>query len=192
MPSSSHISESQPPGVGLLGGGHRRSGRAGFVLNEVDVRLYGSSPSAVERVKMLTDARRSYRRLRVVPQSDEGAHAVAELVADTHRNSAPLHQRTPQNLGASTRSNRTYFTSRKCTSATALRCSRRSSPKTRHTPLTWSRATMMRCWRPPPSRYCSTSTPAADPCVILGDGMLRACSRSARHGVPRVTCRLNA
>lgn len=68
MAKRSNFSESRPRAVGLLGSavfGGQSATR--FVLNGLDVRLYGASADAVERVhKMLPNVRRAYRRLRVV------------------------------------------------------------------------------------------------------------------------------
>ncbi|WP_271612245.1 3-hydroxyacyl-CoA dehydrogenase NAD-binding domain-containing protein [Bradyrhizobium sp. CCBAU 21362] len=78
------VREKLPRAVGLLGGGVIGGGWAArFILNGVDVRLYGPSTSAVERVqKILSNARRAYRRLTQVPLPAEGALTAVSSIDD--------------------------------------------------------------------------------------------------------------
>ncbi|WP_407114559.1 3-hydroxyacyl-CoA dehydrogenase NAD-binding domain-containing protein [Bradyrhizobium sp. LMG 9283] len=77
----------RPLTVGLLGTGVIGGGWAArFILNGVDVRLYGRSSSAVERVQeKLASARRAYRRLTQVPLPVEGALTVVNSIPDAVR-----------------------------------------------------------------------------------------------------------
>ncbi|MGY3079454.1 3-hydroxyacyl-CoA dehydrogenase [Bradyrhizobium sp. LM6.10] len=82
--SSAFSSERLPRAVGLLGSGVIGAGWAArFILNGVDVRLYGRSPGAAERVqKKITHARRAFERLTEVPLPAEGSLTVVDSVAD--------------------------------------------------------------------------------------------------------------
>ncbi|OAF16894.1 hypothetical protein AYJ54_37595 [Bradyrhizobium centrolobii] len=97
MLKSSNVSK-KPRAVGLLGGGIIGSGWAArFVLNGVDVRLYGRSPSTIERVqKVLADARRAYRQL--MPLPPEGSLTVVESVADAVRGVDLVQESLPERL----------------------------------------------------------------------------------------------
>ncbi|UWU81497.1 3-hydroxyacyl-CoA dehydrogenase NAD-binding domain-containing protein [Bradyrhizobium huanghuaihaiense] len=89
-----------PQAVGLLGGGVIGGGWAArFVLNGIDVRLYGPSSGAVERVqKMLANARRTYQRLTQVPLPAEGALIVVDSVADAVRGVELVQESAPERL----------------------------------------------------------------------------------------------
>ncbi|MCC8939221.1 3-hydroxyacyl-CoA dehydrogenase [Bradyrhizobium sp. Arg68] len=95
------MSERRVRAVGLLGGGVIGSGWAArFLLNGVDVRLYGPSPSAVERVqKKLDNARRAYRRLTLVSLPPEGALTVVNSVADAVHGVELVQESAPERLG---------------------------------------------------------------------------------------------
>lgn len=97
---SSNVSQKLPRAVGLLGGGGIGCGWAArFLLNGVDVRLYGPSPGTVERVqKMLADARRAYRQLTLMPLPSEGSLAVVESVADAVRGVDLVQESAPEYL----------------------------------------------------------------------------------------------
>lgn len=94
------MSERRVRAVGLLGGGVIGGGWAArFLLNGVDVRLYGSSPGAVERVhKNLENARRAYQRLTLVPLPPEGTLTVLDSVADTVRGVELVQESAPERL----------------------------------------------------------------------------------------------
>ncbi|KRP88607.1 hypothetical protein AOQ73_27735 [Bradyrhizobium pachyrhizi] len=100
MPESSKLSERRPRAVGLLGGGVIGGGWAArFVLNGVDVRLYGRSPGALERVqKMLANARRAYQRLTLVPMPAEGSLTVVKSVEDAVRGVELVQESAPERL----------------------------------------------------------------------------------------------
>ncbi|OPY96043.1 hypothetical protein A5906_05110 [Bradyrhizobium sacchari] len=100
MLETSNINEKLPRAVGLLGGGVIGSGWAArFLLNGVDVRLYGPSPDAVERVqKTLADARRAYRELTLMPLPPEGSLTVVESVADAVRGVDLVQESAPESL----------------------------------------------------------------------------------------------
>ncbi|MGY3079484.1 3-hydroxyacyl-CoA dehydrogenase [Bradyrhizobium sp. LM6.10] len=89
-----------PRAVGLLGGGVIGGGWAArFMLNGVDVRLYGPSAGALERVeKILLKARRAYRRLTQVPLPPEGSLTVVESVADAVRDVELVQESAPERL----------------------------------------------------------------------------------------------
>ncbi|MGY3538025.1 carnitine 3-dehydrogenase [Bradyrhizobium sp. USDA 4515] len=89
-----------PRGVGLLGGGVIGGGWAArFLLNGVDVRLYGPSARAVERVQnILANARRAYRRLTQVTLPAEGALTVATSVADAVYDVELVQESAPERL----------------------------------------------------------------------------------------------
>ncbi|WP_051380707.1 3-hydroxyacyl-CoA dehydrogenase NAD-binding domain-containing protein [Bradyrhizobium sp. WSM1743] len=89
-----------PRAVGLLGGGVIGSGWAArFILNGVDVRLYGPSAGAVERVrKVLVNARRAYRRLTIVPLPAEGSITVVDSVEDAVRGVDLVQESAPERL----------------------------------------------------------------------------------------------
>lgn len=93
-------SDRRPRAVGLLGGGVIGGGWAArFMLNGVDVRLYGPSAGAVERVqKILLKARRAYRRLTQVPLPPEGSLIVVESVADAVRDVELVQESAPERL----------------------------------------------------------------------------------------------
>ncbi|MBB4374398.1 carnitine 3-dehydrogenase [Bradyrhizobium sp. cir1] len=79
----------------MIGGGWA----ARFLLNGVNVRLYGPSPSAVERVqKMLANARRAYRRLTPLQLPPEGALTVAETVAEAVHGVELVQESAPERL----------------------------------------------------------------------------------------------
>ncbi|WFU71279.1 3-hydroxyacyl-CoA dehydrogenase NAD-binding domain-containing protein [Bradyrhizobium sp. CB2312] len=94
------MSEKRLRTVGLLGGGIIGGGWAArFALNGVDVRLYGPSASAVERVKkMLANARRAYRRLTQVPLPPEGSLTVVESIADAVQGVELVQESAPERL----------------------------------------------------------------------------------------------
>ncbi|MDF0498991.1 3-hydroxyacyl-CoA dehydrogenase NAD-binding domain-containing protein [Bradyrhizobium yuanmingense] len=94
------MSERLPRAVGLLGGGVIGGGWAArFILNGVDVRLYGPSSAAVERVqKKLAKARRAYRRLTQVPLPAEGTLTVVNSVADAVRGVDLVQENAPERL----------------------------------------------------------------------------------------------
>lgn len=101
MPQSSNsLSETRLQAVGLLGGGVIGSGWAArFILNGVDVRLYGPSLAAVERVQtMLVNARRAYRRLTLLPLPAEGVLTVVHSVADAVRGVELVQESAPERL----------------------------------------------------------------------------------------------
>ncbi|WP_208639283.1 3-hydroxyacyl-CoA dehydrogenase NAD-binding domain-containing protein [Bradyrhizobium forestalis] len=89
-----------PRAVGLLGGGVIGSGWAArFLLNGVDVRLYGPSPRAVERVqKMLANARRAFRKLTQVPLPPEGSLKLVDSVAKAVRDVEIVQENAPERL----------------------------------------------------------------------------------------------
>ncbi|RXH24748.1 hypothetical protein XH84_32075 [Bradyrhizobium nanningense] len=89
-----------PRAVGVLGGGVIGGGWAArFILNGVDVRLYGPSARAVERVeKILLKARRAYRRLTEAPLPVEGSLMVVESVADAVRDVELVQESAPERL----------------------------------------------------------------------------------------------
>ncbi|MGY3363376.1 3-hydroxyacyl-CoA dehydrogenase [Bradyrhizobium sp. GM2.4] len=97
---SKSVSDRLPRSVGLLGGGVIGGAwTARFILNGVDVRLYGPSAGAVERVqKILLKARRAYRRLTQVPLPAEGSLTVVESVADAVRNVELVQESAPERL----------------------------------------------------------------------------------------------
>lgn len=79
----------------MIGGGWA----ARFVLNGVDARLYGHSPSTVERVqKMLANARRAYQRLTRVPLPAEGSLTIVGSVADAVRGVELVQESAPERL----------------------------------------------------------------------------------------------
>lgn len=92
--------ERLPRAVGLLGGGVIGGGWAArFVLNGVDVRLYGRSPGAGERVQeRLEKARRAYRKLTQVPLPTEGALTVVDSVAEAVRDVEFVQENAPERL----------------------------------------------------------------------------------------------
>ncbi|WP_247415262.1 3-hydroxyacyl-CoA dehydrogenase NAD-binding domain-containing protein [Bradyrhizobium sp. 159] len=101
MPESlTSPSERRPRAVGLLGGGVVGSGWAArFILNGVDVRLYGPSPGAVERVqRLLAKVRRAYLRLTQVPLPAEGTLTLVESVADAVRDVELVQESAPERL----------------------------------------------------------------------------------------------
>lgn len=97
---SEFMSEKRPRAVGVLGGGVIGGGwTARFVLNGVDVRLYGPSASAVERVqKTLDNARRAYQRLTQVPLPAEGTLRVVNSVADAVHDVELVLESAPERL----------------------------------------------------------------------------------------------
>lgn len=92
--------ERLPRAVGLLGGGIIGGGWAArFILNGVDVRLYGPSSSAAARVrKMLANARRAYQRLTLAPLPAEGALTVVDSVTDAVRGVDLVQESAPECL----------------------------------------------------------------------------------------------
>ncbi|MCK1614601.1 3-hydroxyacyl-CoA dehydrogenase [Bradyrhizobium sp. 136] len=98
--SSNFTSKRRPRAVGLLGGGVIGGGWAArFVLNGVDVRLYGPSTGAVKRVQeMLANARRAYGRLTEVPLPTEGTLTVAESVKDAVHDVELVQESAPETL----------------------------------------------------------------------------------------------
>ncbi|NLS74768.1 3-hydroxyacyl-CoA dehydrogenase [Bradyrhizobium brasilense] len=92
--------ERRPRAIGLLGGGVIGGGWAArFLLNGVDVRLYGPSSAAIERVlKMLSNARRVYQQLTQVPLPAEGALTVVDSVADAVRGVELVQESAPERL----------------------------------------------------------------------------------------------
>ncbi|MCK1487840.1 3-hydroxyacyl-CoA dehydrogenase [Bradyrhizobium sp. 193] len=92
--------QTRPQAVGLIGGGIIGGGWAArFLLNGVDVRLYGPSLRAVERVQnMLTNARRTYRRLTQVPLPAEGSLTIVNSVADAVHNVELVQESAPERL----------------------------------------------------------------------------------------------
>ncbi|MGY4319339.1 3-hydroxyacyl-CoA dehydrogenase NAD-binding domain-containing protein [Bradyrhizobium sp. JR3.5] len=94
------MSERRVRAVGLLGGGTIGGGWAArFVLNGVDVRLYGRSSGAIERVQeKLANARRAYRRLTLVPLPEEGALTVVDSVADAVHGVEVVQESVPERL----------------------------------------------------------------------------------------------
>ncbi|MET4046138.1 carnitine 3-dehydrogenase [Bradyrhizobium sp. RT6a] len=99
--NSKFMSEGKPRAVGLLGGGVIGGGWAArFILNGVNVRLYGPSSRSVERVqKMIANARRAYRRLTLLPLPSEGSLTVVESVADAARGVELVQESAPDRLG---------------------------------------------------------------------------------------------
>ncbi|WP_081494586.1 3-hydroxyacyl-CoA dehydrogenase NAD-binding domain-containing protein [Bradyrhizobium yuanmingense] len=93
-------SERLPRAVGLLGTGVIGGGWAArFILNGVDVRVYGRSPGAVERVQeRLAKARRAYRRLTEVPLPPEGSLTVVKSVADAVHGVDLVQESAPERL----------------------------------------------------------------------------------------------
>ncbi|MET4359273.1 3-hydroxyacyl-CoA dehydrogenase [Bradyrhizobium sp. RT9b] len=101
MPESSKsILGRLPRAVGLLGGGVIGGGWAArYILNGVDVRLYGPSVGAVQRVQRTLDkARRAYRRLTQVPLPAEGKLMVMESVAEAVRDVELVQESAPERL----------------------------------------------------------------------------------------------
>ncbi|MGY3238275.1 carnitine 3-dehydrogenase [Bradyrhizobium sp. USDA 4472] len=98
--SSKFTSKRRPRAVGLLGGGVIGGGWAArFILNGVDVRLYGPSIGAVKRVEeMLVNARRAYGRLTEVPLPTEGTLTVVESVVDAVHGVELVQESAPENL----------------------------------------------------------------------------------------------
>ncbi|UWU83131.1 3-hydroxyacyl-CoA dehydrogenase NAD-binding domain-containing protein [Bradyrhizobium yuanmingense] len=98
--NSKGLPEGLPRAVGLLGGGVIGGGWAArFLLNGVDVRLYGPSPSAVERVRrMLANARRAYQRLTEAPLPAEGAMTVVDSVEEAVREVDLVQESVPERL----------------------------------------------------------------------------------------------
>ncbi|MGY4230109.1 carnitine 3-dehydrogenase [Bradyrhizobium sp. USDA 4503] len=94
------MSERRVRTVGLLGGGVIGcEWAARFLLNGVDVRLYGPSPGAVERVqKKLANARRAYQRLTLVPLPPEGTLTVVDSVANAVRGVELVQESAPERL----------------------------------------------------------------------------------------------
>ncbi|MGY8669415.1 3-hydroxyacyl-CoA dehydrogenase, partial [Bradyrhizobium sp. UFLA05-109] len=69
--------------IGLLGGCIGGDEAAQFVFNGVDVRLYGPSSRAVERVqKILGNTRQAYRGVKPVPLLAERALTVVASAAN--------------------------------------------------------------------------------------------------------------
>ncbi|WP_051448316.1 3-hydroxyacyl-CoA dehydrogenase NAD-binding domain-containing protein [Bradyrhizobium sp. WSM1417] len=97
---SNFIYEKPARAVGLLGGGIIGGGWAArFALNGVDVRLYGPSLGAVERVKkMLANARRAYRQLTNIPLPAEGSLTVVESVEDAVLGVDIVQESAPERL----------------------------------------------------------------------------------------------
>ncbi|ANW02996.1 3-hydroxyacyl-CoA dehydrogenase NAD-binding domain-containing protein [Bradyrhizobium icense] len=93
-------SDRRPRAVGLLGGGVIGGGWAArFLLNGVDVRLYGPSDRAVERVQnMLANARRAYQRLTTLPLPAEGALTVVDSVAEAVLGAELVQESAPERL----------------------------------------------------------------------------------------------
>lgn len=121
MPKRSDLSDSQPGSVGLLG---RRviGGRlpARFVLNGVDVRLYGPPPGVVELLqKMLANARRADRRLRTVSLLTEAAPSIGE--SDAARGVQLVQESAPELLEL--KQQLRVASSWAAASATLIRCS---------------------------------------------------------------------
>lgn len=101
MPESSKSrSDSRPRTVGLLGAGLIGGGWAArFILNGVDVRLYGPSAGAIERVqKILVKARRAYRHLTEAPLPREGALVVVESPSEAVRDVELVQESAPERL----------------------------------------------------------------------------------------------
>lgn len=94
------MSERRPRAVGLLGGGVIGAGWAArFILNGVDVRLYGHSPSTVERVQnLLANARRAYRRLTLAPLPAEGSLTIVRSVAEAVCGVELVQESAPERL----------------------------------------------------------------------------------------------
>ncbi|MFK4496070.1 carnitine 3-dehydrogenase [Bradyrhizobium japonicum] len=79
----------------MIGGGWA----ARFILNGVDVQLYGPSSSAVERVqKRFADARRVYQRLTLATLPAEGSLTVVESVEDAVRGVELVQESAPERL----------------------------------------------------------------------------------------------
>lgn len=98
--NSTFVSERLPRAVGVLGSGVIGGGWAArFILNGVDVRVYGRSPSAVERLQeRLAKARRAYRRLTQVPLPSEGSLTVVKSVADAVQGVELVLESAPERL----------------------------------------------------------------------------------------------
>ncbi|WP_049803140.1 3-hydroxyacyl-CoA dehydrogenase NAD-binding domain-containing protein [Bradyrhizobium japonicum] len=92
--------ERLPRAVALLGAGVIGSGWAArFMLNGVDVRLYGRSPAAVERTRVILDkARRAYRRLTRAPLPTEGELIVLDSVEGAVREVEFVQESAPERL----------------------------------------------------------------------------------------------
>ncbi|EHR00837.1 3-hydroxyacyl-CoA dehydrogenase [Bradyrhizobium sp. WSM471] len=93
-------SDRRPRAVGLLGGGIIGGGWAArFILNGVDVRLYGPSNAAIERVqKVLCSARRVYRQLTQVSLPVEGTLTAVSSVADAVYGVELVQESAPEKL----------------------------------------------------------------------------------------------
>jgi carnitine 3-dehydrogenase / betainyl-CoA thioesterase len=100
MLENSMLVERRPRAVGVLGGGVIGGGWAArFILNGIDVQLYGPSSGAVERVKgMLATARRAFRQLTLGPLPPEGTLMVVESVADAVRGVDLVQESAPERL----------------------------------------------------------------------------------------------
>ncbi|MGY3361755.1 3-hydroxyacyl-CoA dehydrogenase [Bradyrhizobium sp. GM0.4] len=98
--TSNVLPDGLPRAVGLLGGGVIGSGWAArFLLNGVDVRLYGPSPRAAERVqKMLVNARQAIRKLTQVPLPPEGTLTLVDSVAKAVRDVEFVQENAPEKL----------------------------------------------------------------------------------------------
>lgn len=94
------VPERLPRAVGLLGGGVIGGGWAArFVLNGVDVRLYGRSPGVLERVQQRLDrARRALRKLTQVAMPTEGSMTVVDSVAEAVRDMDLVLENAPERL----------------------------------------------------------------------------------------------
>jgi len=101
MLENSKLPEKRPRAVGVLGGGVIGGGWAArFILNGVDVQLYGPSSGAVERVKgMLANARRAFRQLTMVRLPAEGVLTIVESVTDAVRGVDLVQESAPESLG---------------------------------------------------------------------------------------------
>ncbi|WP_442869568.1 3-hydroxyacyl-CoA dehydrogenase NAD-binding domain-containing protein [Bradyrhizobium sp. CCBAU 11386] len=98
--SSTSMSERVPRAVGVLGTGVIGSGWAArFILNGIDVKVYGRSPGALERVQeRLTKARRAYRRLTQVTLPTEGSLTVVKSAADAVHGVELVQESAPERL----------------------------------------------------------------------------------------------
>jgi len=90
----------RPVTVGLLGGGVIGGGWAArFLLNGVDVRLYDPDPDAPRRLdRMLSGARRAYRKLTILPLPPEGVLTFAPSPAEAAAGAEFVQESAPERV----------------------------------------------------------------------------------------------